>query len=230
MIHCPCLMISRCVCTLILLAGWAFAVDRGEEIRLWPHGAPGSEGEKAPEVFRACQHRPAAQAVHRRTLPSIYVFLPPKDKANGMAVVIAPGGGHSQLVIDKEGYDIAAWLNQNGIGRIRVEVPPGARCRLALHRRGRCAAGRRAGHAHGAEPRRGMGRRSCPHRLHGVFGGRRSGRLDRDTLRCRQSQRRRPDRAGQLATGFRGGGVPRLQTGDHYRAEGCAADLPGLRR
>jgi endo-1,4-beta-xylanase len=39
------------------------------------------------------------------------VFLPSKEKANGMAVVIAPGGGHSQLVIDKEGYDIADWLN-----------------------------------------------------------------------------------------------------------------------
>ena len=32
-----------------------------------------------------------------------------------MAVVVAPGGGHSQLVIDKEGWDIAAWLNKNGI-------------------------------------------------------------------------------------------------------------------
>ena len=32
-----------------------------------------------------------------------------------MAVVVAPGGGHTQLVIDKEGYDIADWLNKNGI-------------------------------------------------------------------------------------------------------------------
>ncbi len=50
--------------------------------------------------------------------PSIYVFLPPKEKANGTAVVIAPGGGHSQLVIDKEGWDIADWLNKNGIAGI----------------------------------------------------------------------------------------------------------------
>ena len=32
-----------------------------------------------------------------------------------MAVVVAPGGGHSQLVIDKEGWQIADWLNQNGM-------------------------------------------------------------------------------------------------------------------
>jgi len=47
--------------------------------------------------------------------PSIFVFLPPADKATGAAVVVAPGGGHSQLVIAKEGWDIASWLNRNGI-------------------------------------------------------------------------------------------------------------------
>jgi endo-1,4-beta-xylanase len=38
-----------------------------------------------------------------------------------MAVVIAPGGGHSQLVIDKEGWDIADWLNQHGIAGFVVK-------------------------------------------------------------------------------------------------------------
>src|SRR5258708_31752530 len=32
-----------------------------------------------------------------------------------MAVVVAPGGCHSQLVMEKEGYDIAEWLNNKGI-------------------------------------------------------------------------------------------------------------------
>lgn len=92
-----------------------FAVERGQEIRLWPNGAPGSEGVTDPEVFET----PAgAKLPNRFTVvhyPSIYVFLPPKEKANGTAVVIAPGGGHSQLVIGKEGWDIAEWLNSNGI-------------------------------------------------------------------------------------------------------------------
>src|SRR5260370_23095418 len=87
----------------------------GQEIRLWPNGAPGSEGETAAEVFQASDNpklRKRFTAVH---YPPIYAFLPPSGKANGMAVVVAPGGGHSQLVIDKEGWDIAAWLNKNGI-------------------------------------------------------------------------------------------------------------------
>jgi acetyl esterase/lipase len=62
--------------------------------------------------------------------PSIYVFLPPKEKASGMAVVVAPGGGHSQLVIDKEGWEIADFLNRNGIAafvlKYRLARAPGS--------------------------------------------------------------------------------------------------------
>ena len=36
---------------LCLLPGLLLAVERGEEIRLWPKGAPGSEGITAEEKF-----------------------------------------------------------------------------------------------------------------------------------------------------------------------------------
>ncbi len=89
---------------------------QGQEIRLWTNGAPGSEGETAAEVTKpsdtASKLPKQFSVVH---YPSIYVFLPPKEKANGTAMVIAPGGGHSQLVIDKEGWEIAEWCNKNGI-------------------------------------------------------------------------------------------------------------------
>jgi len=47
--------------------------------------------------------------------PSILAYLPPKEKASGAAVVIAPGGGHSFLAMDVEGYEIVSWLNSKGI-------------------------------------------------------------------------------------------------------------------
>ena len=97
------------------LSSLAFALDRGQEIRLWPTGAPGSEGETAQEVSQPSDNPKLPKRFTVVHYPSIYAFLPPKEKANGMAVVIAPGGGHSQLVIDKEGYEIADWLNKNGI-------------------------------------------------------------------------------------------------------------------
>jgi acetyl esterase/lipase len=116
----------------LLLAGLAFGIDRGEEIRLWKNGAPGSEGETAAEVFKPSKDNPKLplqfSVVH---YPSIYVFLPPKEKANGMAVVVAPGGGHSQVVIDHEGWQIADWLNKNGIAafvlKYRLARAPGSK-------------------------------------------------------------------------------------------------------
>jgi endo-1,4-beta-xylanase len=108
-------MFSRLALATLLSAGALVGVERGEEIRLWPNGAPGSEKETAPEVFAASDNPKLPKQFTVVHYPSVYAFLPPKEKANGMAVVIAPGGGHSQLVIAKEGWDIADWMNNHGI-------------------------------------------------------------------------------------------------------------------
>ena len=50
--------------------------------------------------------------------PSITVYLPPKETATGAAVVIAPGGGHSELWADHEGFNMAAWLSNHGVAGI----------------------------------------------------------------------------------------------------------------
>lgn len=109
-------MSTKLICTVVLTSTLAFAVERGEEIKLWPQGAPGSEGETAAEVSKPSTAYPKLAASFTVThYPSVYVFLPPKENANGMAMVVAPGGGHAQLVMEKEGYEIAEWLNKRGI-------------------------------------------------------------------------------------------------------------------
>ena len=47
--------------------------------------------------------------------PSLTLYLPAEAKANGAAVIICPGGGYGVLVIQKEGFDIAAWFRDHGI-------------------------------------------------------------------------------------------------------------------
>jgi acetyl esterase/lipase len=47
--------------------------------------------------------------------PTLTVYLPPKGKANGVAVVICPGGGYSVVAAELEGADVARRLNESGI-------------------------------------------------------------------------------------------------------------------
>jgi acetyl esterase/lipase len=58
------------------------------------------------------------RAVSNVTEPSLTLYLPPKDKATGTAVVVCPGGGYERLALDKEGHEIARWLNTIGVAGI----------------------------------------------------------------------------------------------------------------
>ena len=102
----------------LLFAALAAAPQRGEEIRLWPNGAPGSEGVTAAEVSKPSTNPKYNGWSSNFTVthyPSIYVFLPPADKATGCAVILAPGGGHRELWSDHEGHNVARWLSERGI-------------------------------------------------------------------------------------------------------------------
>lgn len=59
--------------------------------------------------------------------PQVQVFLPPKEAANGAAVVICPGGGYNILAWDLEGTEVATWLNKLGVAAVVVKyrVPTG---------------------------------------------------------------------------------------------------------
>ncbi|MGJ8734086.1 MAG: alpha/beta hydrolase [Cellulophaga sp.] len=53
--------------------------------------------------------------------PTIEVYLPKKEIANGKAVVIFPGGGYGFIAYDWEGINIAKFLNTKGIAGILVK-------------------------------------------------------------------------------------------------------------
>lgn len=76
---------------------------------LWPNGAPGSEARKdEPE-------RISGETVANIHNPSFLAFLPAKEKATGVGLVLAPGGGHSSLWIMHEGIHAAEVLAEKGI-------------------------------------------------------------------------------------------------------------------
>ena len=98
------------------LAGCAAAMAQigPPTIFLWPNGAPGSEGKAdIPEGARVTpQGDHVLSAIHR---PAIIPYGPMHDTGTGAAVVIIPGGGHSELWIDHEGHNVAKWLAAHGV-------------------------------------------------------------------------------------------------------------------
>jgi acetyl esterase/lipase len=96
--------------TLFLFAYLSCSLARGQqEIPLWVNGAPGFESRRN-EPTQAKDWW--VKNIHN---PSITVFLAPKEKATGAAVIICPGGGHRELVFNAEGKEAAEFLNSIGV-------------------------------------------------------------------------------------------------------------------
>jgi len=86
-----------------------FGQSQPQQIQLWSNGAPGFESKKnEPEQAKDYW-------VKNIQNPSITVYLPPKDKATGAAMIVCPGGGHRLLVYNAEGRDAALFLNSIGV-------------------------------------------------------------------------------------------------------------------
>ena len=78
-------------------------------IALWPNGAPGSESRRdEPE-------RIENSYVHNVHNPSLTVFPADTRHANGIAIIVVPGGGHRFLVFQNEGVGPAKALNRFGV-------------------------------------------------------------------------------------------------------------------
>jgi acetyl esterase/lipase len=82
--------------------------SQNKVIKIWPGLAPGTEN-------RTDNERIENGNVTNVYQPSLAIFLPGKVNTNKPAVIVMPGGGYKQVVMRKEGYVVADWLNKNGI-------------------------------------------------------------------------------------------------------------------
>jgi acetyl esterase/lipase len=83
-------------CFMLLVAAFADAAEPQVEL-LWPDGAPLAKGTAENDK------------------PTLTVYRPAADKANGTGIVICPGGGYGHLAMDHEGRAIAEWMNGLGV-------------------------------------------------------------------------------------------------------------------
>jgi acetyl esterase/lipase len=86
-------------------------------MNLWPGGIPGLVLNDT-YVEKSVTTEGVISLFQKTTNPMLYIFLPPKEKATGTAVLICPGGAYTVLAFDHEGNAIASWLNDNGIAGI----------------------------------------------------------------------------------------------------------------
>jgi acetyl esterase/lipase len=132
-------MLRRFVLSLLLLgvgSSWGAAAPREPSavLPLWPGKAPGETTELPPEADTT---KPDGGLVAGKRVirlgnvsqPTLSVYLPPKEKQNGSAIVICPGGGYNILALDLEGSEVAEWFNERGVTcfvlKYRVPKRPG---------------------------------------------------------------------------------------------------------
>ena len=104
---------ANCILAAVVLSGAALAAEPPPAIPLWPGVAPGSEGKAGKEVVAVSDT--GEQRVSSIHVPSITPYLPARDKATGVAILVIPGGGHRLLAITHEGYNVGEWLAERGI-------------------------------------------------------------------------------------------------------------------
>ncbi len=98
-----------------------------EEIMLYPNGP--AESNK----ITVSESKQRVDFVVNISEPRLYSYLADKEKANGTAVLICPGGGYSGLAFQHEGIDIAKWFNELGISTFILHYRmPNGHCTIPL--------------------------------------------------------------------------------------------------
>ena len=135
-------------------------------------------------VVEVVTERSTNPRLHDRTIagvtkPSVLPFL--AAKPNGAAAIVLPGGGYTHLAYDKEGTEIATWLNSVGVSAFVLKY----RLPSDFPSAGLGGAGRHAARlTPDSKERRGVQDRPGAHRRGWFFGGRPSRFSARDAFQC----------------------------------------------
>lgn len=103
--------------TLLLLLATTSLLAAESIVDVWPEGRmPGKGANEAEAVVKKNDGFHRITNVSRPTLT--FFPSPAKDGKPAPVMIICPGGGYSYVVVDKEGSEIAAWLNKNSISAL----------------------------------------------------------------------------------------------------------------
>ncbi len=86
-----------------------------ETLHVWPDHVPEADlwRDAGPELERPRWEN--SRLVRNVSNPTLTVFPADEGTATGTGIIVCPGGAYHFLMVDKEGTDVARWLNQRGI-------------------------------------------------------------------------------------------------------------------
>ena len=102
----------KSVTVIVLFTCFSHSQTR-DTIYIWPNEVPGEREAKHPPVQMDNMSGNVIRLTNI-TNPTLTVFKPKKQNNYNVGVIICPGGGYQYLAVDKEGYEIAEWLNKLG--------------------------------------------------------------------------------------------------------------------
>ncbi len=92
-----------------------------DKILFWPKG-------EMPNSKTVASKTKKRKILSELKEPELFAFLPPPKERKQMSVIIIPGGGYSKLTYDEGAFQIAKWMNTQGISAFvlnyRLPVSP----------------------------------------------------------------------------------------------------------
>lgn len=86
------------------------------KIAIWPAKVPITHIIRTTTISLAAQPEAIVNdRIKFVSTPELFVYLPPKEKANGTALIIFPGGGFNHLAMNLHVENVAKLLNDEGI-------------------------------------------------------------------------------------------------------------------
>ena len=83
-------------------------ISAQEKLMFWPKG-------EMPNSQILASKTKKKKVLAELKEPELFAFLPSVKERNKMALIIIPGGGYSKLTYDEGAFQIAKWLNTQGI-------------------------------------------------------------------------------------------------------------------
>lgn len=108
--------------TLTAALGLSASAAEPVVVKLWPDKAPGETKDLGPG--REVEPKKGQVEVKRLTdvgTPTMTIYAPAADKANGTAIIVAPGGGYGILAYEHEGTDVCEYLSKLGVTAVLLK-------------------------------------------------------------------------------------------------------------